>query len=289
MLCSNIQAKVLDKIVAIVFDEIILKSDIDKIKGFEEKYVLERLIEQKILLNEAKQSGISPSARQIEDYINNIKIENGWEDDIEFEKYLKLEGLSLFDLREQIRLDIIINKVKQKILSNAPIATEDKIREYYNTKYTGEKEGDKVLLAHILLDKDKKSINVADAIILDYRAGVSFDDLASKYSKDSLTKSSGGDLGYLEVDQLLPQFKDAISKLEAGDIVGPILTSSGYHILILKEYKKAGLSKGSDIWNKIQRILMEDLRDKFYSNWLKRQRAAAYIEILEPNYNNSKN
>ena len=281
---SNTKAAVLDKIVAIVGDEIILKSDIENIKGLENKGILDRLIEQKILFNEANQMGISVDERHIEDYIDGIKIENGWNSETEFEKYLKLEGMSLFDLKEQIRLDIITHKLKQRIISNAPMVSKEDIKKYYNTEYSGKKDGEKVLIAHILLDNNKKSINLANTILEEYKSGLSFDDLVKKYSKDSLSKSNGGDLGYLEIDKLLPQFKEAISNLEVGDIVGPISTGAGYHILKLKERKKDGLIPGSDIWNDIQKKLMEEGRLKFYSKWLDNKKATVYIEILDNEY-----
>jgi len=75
----------------------------------------------------------------------------------------------------------------------------------------------------------------ADSVMAQLKAGASFEELAKKYSQDTGTKDKGGDLGYFERRMMVKEFDEAAFKMKVGDIVGPIQTNFGYHIIKLTD------------------------------------------------------
>ena len=86
--------------------------------------------------------------------------------------------------------------------------------------------GFKIHAAHILV-KDRAT---AEKVLAELKAGAKFEDLARKYSIDP-SKANGGDLGYFQRGDLLPEFENAVLKLKPGQVSGIVHTKLGYHII----------------------------------------------------------
>lgn len=86
--------------------------------------------------------------------------------------------------------------------------------------------GYKIHAAHILV-KDRAT---AEKVLAELKAGAKFEDLARKYSIDP-SNANGGDLGYFQRGDLLPEFENAVIKLKPGQISGIVRTKLGYHII----------------------------------------------------------
>ncbi len=86
--------------------------------------------------------------------------------------------------------------------------------------------GYKIHAAHILV-KDRAT---AEKVLAELKAGAKFEDLAKKYSIDP-SKANGGDLGYFQRGDLLPEFENAVIKLKPGQVSGIVHTKLGYHII----------------------------------------------------------
>jgi len=86
--------------------------------------------------------------------------------------------------------------------------------------------------AHILVESKEK----ADSLLADIKAGKSFEELAKKNSKCPSGKN-GGDLGSFKKGQMVKEFEDAAFKGKKGDIVGPVKTQFGYHLIKIIDQK----------------------------------------------------
>ena len=133
----EIEARILDRIVAVVEDEVILQSDIDLIGMGNDTDALDGLIEQKLLLKKAKEWEISTKEEQINEYINKIKFENNMKDDSALENYLKLQGMSLKDLKRQIKDEITLLRVKQRVFTRCTPPSDAEVKKYYKPEGTG--------------------------------------------------------------------------------------------------------------------------------------------------------
>lgn len=110
-------------------------------------------------------------------------------------------------------------------------------------------------------------------------ATISFETAAKEFSQDG-SAISGGDLGWANPGQFVPEFEDVMRLLPAGKVSDPIVTRFGVHLLLVQDRRKALLS------NAEQRELARNaLRQKkfetVYNNWLNELRSNAYVEYRE--------
>ena len=125
-----------------------------------------------------------------------------------------------------------------------PIRTGGKLY-YMNLMETTETEAkNNVRAQHILLrsPQPNDSINaIAEDLAKQARDGANFETLAREHSEDSVSAVEGGDVGWImDTTQFVPQFKDAALKASKGDIVGPVLTQFGYHIIKITDQDRRG-------------------------------------------------
>ncbi len=295
----------IDGILAVVNGEIITLSDLilrekrlygpegpskdisadDKANRFRGK-ILQDLIDERLMINEAERMKVSPSEEEIKKHIEQIKIENGFHSDEEFNSALAKDGLTRKDFEKDIYEEICLFRIHQSIVNQSKQITDREIREYYETEWTGNREGTRTELSHILLkcpeesrpEKEKDIIKKANDIIRQWEEGKSFSELASEFSED-VSASEGGYLGWFYVEELRPEFAKAIQGVEPGRIAGPVTTDLGYHILFISAQKSQGLEQGSPVWERIRETLIERKRTDFFNSWIEKLRKIGTIEI----------
>jgi parvulin-like peptidyl-prolyl isomerase len=294
----------IDGILAVVNGEIITLSDlvlrekriygdkgpyndlnVDAIKELREK-ILQDLINEKLMLIEAERMKLSPDEEEIKKQIDQIKIDNGFHSDEEFDSALAKDGLNRKDLEKDISEEISLFRIHQRLLNQSMQVTDQEIREYYETEWKGDKKGTRIEISHILLkcpeedrpEKGEAIIKKANDIIRQWKQGKSFSALASEFSED-VSASEGGYLGWFYIKDLRPEFAEAIKGLEPGSITGPVITDLGYHILFISDRKNAGLEQGSPTWEDIKKALIERKRSVFFDTWIEKLRKTGTIEI----------
>ncbi len=250
------------------------------------KKILQDLIDGKLMVNEARRLNLTPSNEELLEYLNKIKISNNINSDEELEAFLAKEGLTIEELKGGILEEISIIKVREHMVYRNVDVNEKEILEFYDSNWTGHKEGLRVKISHILLKFDegnrpeyeKSLLEKCNEILHKWEQGESFTELVAEYSED-VSADSGGTLGMFYLKDLRPEFAEAIKNLEPGNISKPIKTELGYHILLLEERKDSGLETGSSIWNKIAETIYEKKKANFYETWIQRLRKEADIEI----------
>ena len=115
---------------------------------------------------------------------------------------------------------------------NSITITEDELKDFYEKNKNLYNRQEMVKASHILVDTEEK----ANEILEDITDGLSFEDAATKYSSCP-SKQSGGELGQFGRGQMVKEFEDASFKAKAGDVVGPVKTQFGYHIIKVTETK----------------------------------------------------
>ncbi|WP_440603350.1 peptidylprolyl isomerase PrsA [Bacillus sp. GB_SG_008] len=123
------------------------------------------------------------------------------------------------DLKKQIRSSLAIDKaVKQTV-------TEKDIKARYKPD---------IRASQILVNDEE----TANDIKRQLNSGASFEELAKKYSEDTVSKNNGGDLGYFGPGKMVPEFEEAAYKLNIGEISEPVKSPKGYHIIKLTDKKE---------------------------------------------------
>jgi len=253
---------VLDRIVAIVDDDIILESEvaqgiyllamqmgIDPVKQPKEteklrKATIENLINQKVLLIQAEKDTVKADEKQVDAYLQqqmqSVIQQLGGEDKVE--EYF---GMTLSRVRrtyrEQIEENLRIAAVREKKLATVNV-TRREVEQFFAThKDSIGQLKETVDISHILIEPKpgEKARKEALAKIKSIRErilnGEDFAELAKKYSDDPGSASRGGDLGFMSRGDFVREFEEAAFKLKPGEVSDIVRTEFGYHIIKLEE------------------------------------------------------
>ena len=152
-----------------------------------------------------------------------------------------------------------------------------------------ERRGESVRVRQILLPlpKGASSDSIAVARLQELRAqvqqGSSFADLAKKYSEDEETKMVGGNLGRVSLDQLDPEFRAVVEKLEVGTISEPhrvaVGNSYGYQIVWLRQRIPAHAMNLTDDFRRVEQIALYFKRNEKFAAWVEELKQNIYWEI----------
>ena len=287
-------AVLLDRVVATVNDEVITWSELRKIielegvskeetkeKGIElEKTYLNRMIDMKLQLQEAKRFGISVSDAESEEAINDIKNKYNMTDDI-LRESLKKEGFTLEEYRSNLSEQIIISKIVSKEVRSRVFVSESDIDEYYESNHEKYLDEEKVKIRQIFFslpeDESMKSEIETRAHDIAKRIsdGADFAKLAGEFSEDP-NRESGGDLGYIKRGSVMKEVEEAAFALKPGGVSAPFWSPAGLHIVMVEDF--IGGSAVKSVRDDISNILFEDFFRLKHIDWLKKLRENAYIE-----------
>lgn len=254
------QVEPVDEIVAIVNDDIIVRSELDsEIKKIVtqlqqqgqrlpsqsviEKQVLGRLILKKLQLEAAARAGINVSEDIVAQAINNIARRNNL-NLAEFRQTLADSGLSFRSFRKNIKEEITMQQLLEQEVRRRIRVTDQEVETYLARQAGNLGTRSAYHLQHILIatpeaaspDQLDSARQQAESIVRSLRDGADFADMALTKS-DGRQALEGGDLGWRPADQLPTIFADLVINMERGEISDPIRTASGFHIIKLKDYK----------------------------------------------------
>lgn len=250
----------LDRIVAVVDEDVIVTSElraemstvVSELRqsgtrmpkmAVLEKQVLERLILRKLELNRAKLAGINIGEDVLAQTVGNIARQNNMSLS-EFRQVLENEGMSFRGFREQVREQIIINRLLEQEVRQRIRVTDQEIEDFIAREAINIGKPTDYYLLHILIatpegaspEQLEKARDEARRLTAELRAGLDFRTAALNQS-DGRQALEGGDLGWLAVNQLPTLFADKILEMNRNEISDPIRSSSGFHIVKVEDYK----------------------------------------------------
>ena len=248
----SINAQSIDRIEAIIGDEIVLTSD------FESQYlqylsegnirseqvrceIIEDILFQKLLVNQAKRDSIEISDEQVESEIdkrlNYFEKQLGSIDKVE--EYFGKEKIEIkIELARVIKDQFLAQKIQESIISDVKV-TPNEVRDFFNNQEESDipEVPTKIELSQIVIKPEitedqkeelRKRLN-------DFRSrvyqGEDFKMLATLYSDDLGSSTEGGELGFLNRGDLVPEFERAAFRLKAGEISEVVESQFGFHII----------------------------------------------------------
>jgi peptidyl-prolyl cis-trans isomerase SurA len=297
-------ARVVDKVVAVVNDDIILDSEVDqyaapllrgpldtstedgKKKWLEMKHkALDALIDSKLIQQQAAELKLSVTNDEVERAWDEVKKQNNL-DDATFAEALKSQGFTPEGYRKSLKRQMLELKVINTAVRSRVSVSDEEVKTFYhqNERQMG---GDKTAhLRQILIavgpdasaeEVDRKK-RVAEGIISQARKGTSFVELAKKFSDDDLTKAEGGDLGWIGKGVLQDALDEAVAGMDPGDVRGPIRTGRGFHVVQLVERKAGDMKPFDEVKDQIRRQLYDQQVEKASQSWLKELRKKAHVD-----------
>ena len=255
---ASAQVQVLDKIVAIVDDDVVLKSELDQRmdaivaqltqsgtqmppEKILEQQVLERLISERLQLTMGYDSGVRISDEELNQAIARVAASNK----ISVAQYIEqvtLQGSSISAMRGEIRNELTIMRVQQGKVMRRIRISEQELDNFLKSEEGRFVTSPDVNIGQILLsissDSNRKSIDQvvgrADLLFNQIEQGADFRAIAIANSADQ-SALQGGDLGWRKMAQLPGVFIDAVEKLDIGEVSQPIRSAAGYHLIKLYE------------------------------------------------------
>ena len=249
--------KLIDKIIAQVGSEIILLSDLETeynyLKSMQKDVdestkcmILEQIMVQKLLIDQAKLDSISVSEEQVNTQLDFrmdaiLRQMNG--DEELFKQYY---GKSVEEMKaiykEDIKNKLLAERMQQSLLDNIRI-TPSEVVELYNSipkdslpYFNSEVELSQIIIAPTINDKEKqRALKLAKEIKQKLEAGEDFATLAKKYSADPSSAARGGDLGWVKRGTFVPKFEAVAFGLKKNEISDIVETEFGFHIIQLLE------------------------------------------------------
>lgn len=300
-----LQAEIIDRIVALVNNEVITLSELEEFGSRlfhqlkesalpaerEEKLkkarreALEQLIENKLLEQEIRKRKIEVSEREVDAAVAEILKHNQLTEN-ELQVALAKEGITFAAYRRHIRNDLgkmrLINReIKSKIVVN-----EEDLKKIYQEKIKEFTDPVEVKLQQIFIpwprERTAAEIENTQEKVKDLwrraRQGEDFTELARNYSLGPEAKD-GGVLGYFKRQELIPELEEVAFKMEVGEISEIIRSPHGFHILRLLERKGGNPKPFAEVAPKIREAKLQEEAEKKFQDWLQNLKSKAYIEI----------
>jgi peptidyl-prolyl cis-trans isomerase SurA len=297
---------IVDRIIAVVDNQIVLQSEVDAAfaaltqarpipEGVDRvaaetqrrAEILDTLIAEKLLEGEVKKLRIDVTAAEVDRVVAQTMRENNLTEE-QFKMALDRQGMSLADLKDQFKkqltkMKIVQLKVKSRVdVTDADVTTAKKQAEQ-SVKAAG---FSKVRARHILYlapqtapleqqdEAKKKALNARARLA----AGADFAELASAESDDPGSKARGGDLGAFGRGEMVPEFERVAFEATPGQVVGPIRTAYGWHLILVDERVMDAPGDPKKALEEIRGKLYEAEVEKQFALYLEELRRDAFIE-----------
>ena len=257
------QAKVavLDRVAAIVNDDIVLQSELNQrtasiFRNIQDsgtqppaldilqKQVLERLISERLQLTIGFNAGVRISDSEIEQTIARLAANSNLSVQ-EYKEQIAMGGESIADLRDNIANELIIMQVQQGSVMRSIHVSAQELNNFLNSEEGKLMTSPDVNLGQILISTPSTANGITSSqdklnvIIAQLEQGADFKQLAIA-SSDDQSALEGGDLGWRKQAQLPSLFIEAIEDLQPGEISKPLRSGAGFHVLKLYDRKGGG-------------------------------------------------
>jgi peptidyl-prolyl cis-trans isomerase C len=254
--------------------------------------LMPQLVGIEIAKTYAQEQNITVSDEQVDQEIAKIKEQVGDQarssgQDLSnqeaYEQALKQNNVTEDQLREDIRENLPVQKVQERVTGDAEPSDEEIQNYYEKNKEAQFTTPEQRCVSHILFNKDQKE--KAEDIKKQLENGGNFAKLAKENSQDPGSAENGGDLGCLGKGETVPEFEQAAFGAEQGEIVGPIKTEFGYHILKVTDVKPEHTRSLQEVESQIRSQLATEKQSEAFNKWIEEQekeRDVKYLKGYEP-------
>ncbi len=298
------KAFLVDRVIAVVNDDIILRSelmirvapligDLSEISDEHERdrrrakiteQVLDDMINEELMVQAAVEAKLEVSAREVQNALEEIKKQNKL-DDAGLKQALAMQGYTLASYKKDVRRQILRMRAINMLVRPRVTITDEDVRARYDEMSRRSEAVSRVRLQHVLIavpDKPSEQ-QVAAAkeraaeVIEQARAGEDFAELAKKYSDDEKTKNDGGDLGWIERGSIATEWEVIVFAMEKGEVRGPISGPRGFHVFHVSDVEKSDLKPFDQLKEQLRNELYRKEMDKQTRMWMDELRRKAHI------------
>ena len=317
LICSRLAAqtkgRVVEEILARVNNEIITVTDLQRARNSledeakqecrncspqqlqlliteKEKNLLRDLIDQSLLVQHAKDLGISVEADVVK-RLDQLRQQNGIATMEDLEKKINESGISFEDFKANIRNNLLTQEVIRREVGSKIIIGRDEVQKYYDEHKNEFQRPEQVVLREIFVttdgkneaeiaEQEKKARNLLERV----KKGEDFGELAKRFS-DGTTAKNGGELGVFGRGQLAKDIEEVVFKLNKSQMTDVIRTKTGFLILQVEQRYEAGLQPVDKVENEVMnRLYTEKMEGPLgLRSFLATLRQDSYVQV-KPGY-----
>ncbi len=278
-----------DKIVAIVNSDVITQKDLDDFVNFmkmrmsqnyketqvEKKIqsmksdLLDKLIEDRLILQEAKKDKITIDESMIKAKINEIK--QHYHSDTEFQNELKKQGLVQADIETKIREQMLMYHIIEQKIRSKIIVRPDEVTSFYNEnmkEFLSPEERDLEIIS--LENQD-----LANSFAYNLKSGEKLENLATRYS------IKVDKIKVMSTDELKKEIGNVVFKLNISEISDPINIEGKYDVFKLDNIIPSRYLSLSEVQDKIHSYIFERKMQEELTKWLDELKKQSYIKIMQ--------
>jgi parvulin-like peptidyl-prolyl isomerase len=225
--------------------------------------VVKGLVERQEWELEAEAMGIKVTDQEIETQLNQQKEQYGLTDEQKYQAELAKAGITDAQVRDQVRIDILTNKLAEAVTKNVAVTDAD-VKAYYDSNKSTYQQPESREVRHILVKTEAQAQKLHDQI----ENGADFAALAKKYTQDTASKAAGGKFTAFKGRTVQP-FDDFVFSAKTGELSDPIKTEFGWHLIeTLGPIKPATTKPLDDVKGEIQTKLLQTKKNAAIQAWV---------------------
>lgn len=298
---SSEEGQVVERILVIVDDQVVLLSEVEAVMGdimraeppapgvdphayreARQREVIDTLIAEKLIEREMKKLQIEVTEAEVNRIIEGTKQQHGL-DDAKLVQALAQQGLTLAEYQEGLKKQLMRAKIIQLKVKNRVQVTDQEVQAQLAQRAALDQDEFRVRARHILIlaqegaaaEPERQRALAAKARI---EAGEDFGAVANEVSEGPSAKN-GGALGVFGRGEMVPAFERAAFGAAPGQVVGPVRTSFGWHVIWVEERIPVAGTSGNAAEEQVRQQLYEAEVERAFRQYIEELKQAAHIEM----------
>jgi peptidyl-prolyl cis-trans isomerase SurA len=301
------QARVVEKIAAVVGDEVVLSSEVEQQAapfmqqiaaitnssertaraGALRREVLDRLIDEHLIEQQATELKLSVSSEDIDRTIEEIKKEHGLSDS-QLAQELRTQQMDMKSYRVMLKQQIKRMRVINVAVGSKVTVSDSDVQGYYD-RHMKSGANTQVKASHIFIaipeNADAATVLAKEAVARKLlnraKAGEDFAMLAKEFSEDPATRNEGGDLGYFGRDMLPKPIEEMVFSMTIGEVRGPVRADRGFHVIKLVDKRAKDVKPLADVREEIRAQLRQKEMERQTKNYLVELRKRTLVDVRQ--------
>lgn len=252
--------------------------------------LIRKMVDDELIAQKAKAEGVTLAPEELAEKIKEHKARFG--SDQAFAAFLERTGQNEADVTSDIERNALREKLFEKLLGGAEPSLED-AKTYYAENQAKYKQREQIRASHILFkvnESDPPEVKTAqkakaqDVLKKAKAKGANFAELAKQYSEGP-TAPRGGDLGAFSRGRMVKPFEDAAFAAKVGEVIGPVETQFGYHVIHVVEKTPERQRAFDEVKDSIVTSLKARAKSQATRDLLRSLKQDAKVEVLEEGVN----
>jgi foldase protein PrsA len=222
------------------------------------------LISFQWLTGEAEDQGVAATDEEVRKQFEEQK-KQSFPKDADYQKFLEQSGQSEEDILMRVKLDVLSNKVREKITKGSDQVSDDEIKKYYDenkTRFAQPERRDLEIVLTKTEDKAKEAKSRVDG-------GAKWATVARQLSIDETSKAQGGKLAAVAKGQQEQALDNAVFAAKKGDITGPIKTQFGFYVFRVTNITPASQQSLEQATETIKQLLISQKQQETLDKFIK--------------------